>query len=143
MKEDQRSFAELRKIAANQATTIKNENQILANQKHELTLKKMQLEAEIDKFEEQKHAELKHLFLQSCDFAIRTLPWYRRSPEAIVSRATEILSSIRRETAKHVAAAIMANKIAEDARQKPIEEIKDDTVKVLDGIIGDEVVAAE
>lgn len=114
------SFAELKKVAANQATTIRNENQILANQRQELAIKKAQLEMEVGRFEEAKNAELKHLVLQCSDFAIRTLPFWNRSPKAICNRATELLLAIRKEVAKHVAMDVLASKIRDES-QKDVE----------------------
>lgn len=133
MKEDQRSFAELRKIAANQATTIKQQNEILANQNQDLQMKQRQFEIERMQFEAGKHADISHNFLQAADFAIRTLPFWNRGPKAICNRATSILLAIRKETAKHIAMEVLAQKI----HNKPIEEVKAETEKVLDGIIGD------
>lgn len=126
------SFAELKKVAANQATTIRNENQILANQRQELAIKKAQLEMEVDRFEEAKNAELKHLVLQCSDFAIRTLPFWNRSPRRVVDRATEFLLMLKRETAKHVAMDVLTQKVQEEG----IDKVKAETEKVLDGIIG-------
>lgn len=131
----QKSFAELRQIAAKQTETVRQQNEILANQNREVQMKKQQLEIERMQFEAGKHAEIKHQFNQMADFAIRTLPWWNRSPKVIADRATELMLTLKREVAKHVAMDVLAQKIQEE--NKPIEQIKADTEKVLDGIMAD------
>lgn len=130
----EKSFAELRQIAAKQTETVRQQNEILANQNREVQMKKQQLEIERMQFEAGKHGEIKHQFNQMCDFAIRTLPFWNRSPKAICNRATELLLAIRKEVAKHIAMDVLAQKIQTENR--PIEEVKAETEKVLDGIVG-------
>ena len=130
----EKSFAELRQIAAKQTETVRQQNEILANQSREVQMKKQQLEIERMQFEAGKHAEIKHQFNQMADFAIRTLPWWNRSPKVIADRATELMLTLKREVAKHVAMDVLAQKIQEE--NKPIEQIKADTEKVIDEVIG-------
>ena len=129
------SFNKLKEIAANQAVTIKQQDEIRNNLDKQTAMKRQQLELDYAQFEAAKHADLRHDLKQAVDFAIRTLPFWNRSPKAIVNRATEILLAIRKETAKHVAMDVLAQKIREE--NKPIEEVKADTEKVLDGIMAD------
>lgn len=128
-----KSFAELRQIAAKQTETIRQQNEILASQNRELQMKAQHLEMERMQYEASKHADIRHQVNQAADFAIRTLPFWNRGPKAIVNRATEILLAIRNETAKHVAMDVLAQKIQEE--NKPIEDVKAETEKVLDEII--------
>lgn len=118
----QPSFNELKRIAANQAETIKQQNDILANQQKDLRNKQMGLEMERMRFDESKHADIRHQFNQSWDFAIRSLPWWRRGTKTVANRATEIMLSIRREAAKHIAMQEMERKLAEEALEKEAAE---------------------
>lgn len=128
----QKSFAELRQIAAKQTETVRQQNEILANQNREVQMKKQQLEIERMQFEAGKHAEIKHQFNQMADFAIRTLPWWNRSPKVIADRATELMLTLKREVAKHIAMDVLAQKIQTES----LEKFTVDTEKVIDEVIG-------
>lgn len=130
-----KSFAQLKQIGANQQTTIKQQQEILTNQHKELQMKQRQLEIERMQFDAGKHADISHNFLQMSDFAIRTLPFWNRSPKAIAERATELMLTLKRETAKHIAMEVLAQKIQEE--NKPIEEVKAETEAKLDEIISE------
>lgn len=123
----EKSFSELKRIAANQTQTIRQQNEILANQNKEVMIKKQQLEMEKMQYEASKYADIRHQVNQCVDFALKSLPWWNRSPKAVVDKASEFLLTIKKETAKHVAMEMMAQRIT--------EETKADTEKVLDGII--------
>lgn len=97
-------------------------------------MKKQQLEIERMQFEAGKHAEIKHQFNQMADFAIRTLPWWNRSPKAIADRATEFLLMLKRETAKHVAMDVLASKIREEGQKDA--EIVDKVVEKVAEVSG-------
>ena len=145
---DKLSFAELKKISANQAQTIRNENAILDNQRQDLSIKKAQLEMERQHYNDSKHADLRHEIWQCVDFAIRSLPWWRRSTRTVVDRATEYLLTIRSEVGKHAAMEAMAQKlVAEDAAAKlspeQVAEVKADAEKTLDEVIGADRETAE
>ena len=114
------SFNKLKEIAANQAVTIKQQDEIRNNLDKQTAMKRQQLELDYAQFEAAKHADLRHDLKQAVDFAIRTLPFWNRSPKAIVNRATEILLAIRKETAKHVAMDVLASKIRDES-QKDVE----------------------
>lgn len=129
------SFNKLKEIAANQATTIKQQDQIRSNLDKQTDMKRQQLELDIAQFEAAKHADLRHELRQCIDFAINSLPWWNRGTSKVVDRATEYLLAVRKETAKHVAMDVLAQKIQEE--NKPIEEVKAETEKVLDGIMAD------
>ncbi len=133
--DDRPTLKKLQEIAQNQTRTIKQQDEIRNNLDQQTAMKRQQLELDYAQFEAAKHADLRHDLKQAADFAIRTLPFWNRSPKAIVNRATEILLAIRKETAKHVAMDVLAGKI--QAENKPIEEVKTDTEKVLDGIMAD------
>ena len=114
------SFNKLKEIAANQAVTIKQQDEIRNNLDKQTAMKRQQLELDYAQFEAAKHADLRHDLKQAVDFAIRTLPFWNRSPKAIVNRATEILLAIRKETAKHVAMDVLASKIRDESVGKEI-----------------------
>lgn len=109
------SFKKLSQVAANQTVTIRQQNEILANQAKDLQMKAQQLEMERMQFEASRNADIRHQVNQCCDFAIRSLPWWNRSPKAVVDRASTLLLTIKHETAKHVAMEIMAQKIHEES----------------------------
>lgn len=129
------SFKKVAQLTRESATIARQNEEIVANQLKEIQLKAQYLEIERMKFEADKHADIKHDLKQCIDFALTSLPWWRRSPRAVVDRATEFLLIIKRETAKHVAMDVLAQKIREE--NKPIEEVKADTEKILDGIMAD------
>ena len=83
-------------------------------------MKAQYLEIERMKFEADKHADIKHDLKQCIDFALTSLPWWRRSPRTVVDRATEFLLMLKRETAKHVAMDVLASKIREESAEKEI-----------------------
>ena len=109
------SFKKLSQVAANQTVTIRQQNEILANQAKDLQMKAQQLEMERMQFEASRNADIRHQVNQCCDFAIRSLPWWNRSPKAVVDRASTLLLTIKHETAKHVAMEIMAQKIHDES----------------------------
>lgn len=123
-------MAEMKQIAKNQSETIKQQNEILANQAKDLQMKAQQLEMERMQFEVSRNADIRHQVNQCCDFAIRSLPWWNRSPKAVVDRASTLLLTIKHETAKHVAMEIMAQKIHEESMKAnepaAVEEISMD-----------------
>lgn len=129
------SFKKVAQLTRESATIARQNEEIVANQLKEIQMKAQYLEIERMKFEADKHADIKHDLKQCIDFALTSLPWWRRSPRTVVDRATEFLLIIKRETAKHVAMDVLAQKI--QAENKPIEEVKADTEKVLDGIMAD------
>ena len=129
------SFKKVAQLTRESATIARQNEEIVANQLKEIQMKAQYLEIERMKFEADKHADIKHDLKQCIDFALTSLPWWRRSPRTVVDRATEFLLIIKRETAKHVAMDVLASKI--QAENKPIEEVKADTEKVLDGIMAD------
>lgn len=129
------SFKKVAQLTRESATIARQNEEIVANQLKEIQMKAQYLEIERMKFEADKHADIKHDLKQCIDFALTSLPWWRRSPRTVVDRATEFLLIIKRETAKHVAMDVLASKI--QAENKPIEEVKADTEKILDGIMAD------
>jgi len=132
---NQPSFKKISQMTRDTAEIAKQNQEIADNVLKELQLKAQYLEIERMKFEADKHADIKHDLKQCIDFALTSLPWWRRSPRTVVDRATEFLLMLKRETAKHVAMDVLAQKIQEE--NKPIEQIKADTEKVLDGIMAD------
>ena len=136
-----KTMAEMKEIAKNQTKTIQQQNEIIANQHKDLQIRKQQLEFEIAQFNESKFADIRHQVNQMVDFAIRSLPWWRRSTRTVVARATEYLLTIRSEVGKHAAMEAMAQKlVAEDAAAKlspeQVAEVKADAEKTLDEVIG-------
>lgn len=99
----QKSFAELEKISRKQSETIKQQNEILANQRAQLKGQEQSLEMQRMAFEQEKFADTRHQVNQCVDFAIRSLPWWKRSTKNVVNLASEYLLTIKHETAKHVA----------------------------------------
>jgi hypothetical protein len=132
---NQPSFKKIAQLSRESATIAKQNEEMHKVAMEEVRLKAQYLEIERMKFEADKHADIKHDLKQCIDFAINSLPWWRRSPRTVVDRATEFLLMLKRETAKHVAMDVLASKIREE--NKPIEQIKADTEKVLDGIMAD------
>lgn len=116
-------MAEMKQIAKNQSETIRQQNEILANQAKDLQMKAQQLEMERMQFEVSRNADIRHQVNQCCDFAIRSLPWWNRSPKAVVDRASTLLLTIKHETAKHVAMEIMAQKIHDESMAGKHDEI--------------------
>lgn len=132
---NQPSFKKVAQLTRDSATIAKQNEEIHKVAMEEVKLKAQYLEIERMKFEAEKHAEIRHDLKQCIDFALTSLPWWRRSPRVVVDRATEFLLILKRETAKHVAMDILAKKIHEE--NKPIEEVKAEAEKVLDGILAD------
>ena len=122
------SFKKMTQVAANQTVTIRQQNEILANQAKDLQMKAQQLEMERMQFEASRNADIRHQVNQCFDFAIRSLPWWNRSPKAVVDRASTLLLTIKHETAKHVAMEIMAQKIQEESFQLTKEQAEDEKI---------------
>lgn len=121
----QKSFAELEKISRKQSETIKQQNEILDNQRRDLRIKEQQIEMQRIAFENEKYAETRHQVNQCVDFALKALPWWKRSTENVINRATEMLFAIRKETAKHVAMA----KLEEQSIEAPKEAEKEAVIR--------------
>jgi len=121
----QKSFAELEKISRKQSETIKQQNEILNNQRAQLKGQEQNLEMQRMAFEQEKFADTRHQVNQCVDFAIRSLPWWKRSTKNVVNLASEYLLTIKRETAKHVAVAQLAMEALqeENKRDEPKEAV--------------------
>jgi hypothetical protein len=113
-----KTMAEMKQIAKNQSETIRQQNEILANQTKDLQMKAQQFEAS-------RNADIRHQVNQCVDFALKSLPWWNRSPKAVVDRASTLLLTIKHEAAKHVAMEIMAQRIQEEVSNEPavVDEI--------------------
>lgn len=129
---NQPSFKKISQMTRDTAEIAKQNQEIADNVLKELQLKAQYLEIERMKFEADKHADIKHDLKQCIDFAINSLPWWRRSPRTVVDRATEFLLMLKLETAKHVAMDVLAQKIQTES----LEQFTADTEKVLDEVIG-------
>lgn len=142
------SYEKLSKIAANQTITIRQQDEIRANLDAQTAQGRQKLALEREIFNHEKQADLRHDFKQMCDFAIRTLPFWNRSPKAIANRATELMLTLKSELGKHAAMEAMAQKlVAEDAAAKlspeQVAEVKADAEKTLDEVIGADRETAE
>lgn len=126
------SFKKIAQLSRESATIAKQNEEMHKVAMEEVRLKAQYLEIERMKFEADKHADIKHDLKQCIDFAINSLPWWRRSPRTVVDRATEFLLMLKRETAKHVAMDVLAQKIQTES----LEQFTADTEKVLDEVIG-------
>lgn len=115
------SYEKLSKIAANQTVTIRQQNEILENQRTELRNAKMGLEMERMRFDESKHAAIHHQVNQCVDFAIRSLPWWKRSTRTVVDRASEYLLTIKHEAGKHVAMDVLTQRLEDEADNEKID----------------------
>lgn len=121
-------MAEMKQIAKNQSETIKQQNEIMANQARDLQMKAHQLEMERMQFEASRNADIRHNFLQMCDFAIRSLPWWKRSTKNVIDRATEYYIDIKREAAKHIAMEKLMQPVpqeVQEAQKEALENIAD------------------
>lgn len=125
----EKSFAELKRIAANQAETIKRENEIIANQQKELQLRQQKLEMERVQYQQAKNADIHHQVNQCVDFAIRSLPWWKLSTKNVIKLANEYFFAIRHEVAKHVALDMLANKTVEESLEEKPTDIDAETIE--------------
>lgn len=125
----QKSFAELEKISRKQSETIKQQNEILANQRAQLKGQEQNLEMQRMAFEQEKFADTRHQVNQCVDFAIRSLPWWKRSTKNVVNLASEYLLTIKHETAKHVSLANLA--MASIVEETKKDETKEAVVREL------------
>lgn len=130
---NQPSFKKVAQLNQKTAEVAQQNDEMLKLAMQDVQLKKQHLDMERMAFEQEKYADIRHQVNQMCDFAIRTLPFWNRSPKAICNRATELLFAIKRETAKHIAMEVLSQKIQEE--NKPIEEVKAETEAKLDEII--------
>ena len=123
-----KSFAELEKISRKQSETIKQQNEILNNQRAQLKGQEQSLEMQRMAFEQGKFADTRHQVNQCVDFAIRSLPWWKRSTKNVVNLASEYLLTIKHETAKHVSLAnlAMASIMEETKKDEPKEAVARD-----------------
>jgi hypothetical protein len=95
----EKTFAELRKIAANQQEQINQDNKLIAQRNENLNQRERELSIYRDQINMEHQANARRIADQSFDFAIKTLPWWKRwNLSLVMARAREIEILIQDET---------------------------------------------
>ncbi len=123
---NQPSFKKISQLTAESTKIARQNEEIAANQLRDIQMKAQYLEIERMKFEAEKHADIRHQVNQCVDFAIRSLPWWKRSTRTVVDRASEYLLTIKHEVGKHVAMDVLTQRL-EDEKQAE-EQAQDEKI---------------
>lgn len=99
----EKSFAELRKIAAAQQEEIKKQDEITKALNQQVRAAQTANELRLQEINRQLHLELRRTVEQTVDFALRSLPWWNRSLPAVMKRAAKMDQAIKAETLRLVA----------------------------------------
>ena len=114
------SFKKISQLTAESTKIARQNEEIAANQLRDIQMKAQYLEIERMKFEAEKHSDIRHQVNQCVDFAIRSLPWWKRSTRTVVDRASEYLLTIKHEVGKHVAMDVLTQRLENEADNEKI-----------------------
>lgn len=99
---NEKSFAELRKIAAALEKSGQRQNEAFEMQTKQLQNAELQLEVKRKNFALSQNADVRRVVEQTVDFALRSLPWWNRSISSVMKRAALYENAIKAETLKIV-----------------------------------------